>query len=257
MDDLQESIHIKQAAVDATPEDHPNRANRLNNLEVGFSERYGRTGLINDLQESIHIKQAAVDATPEDHPDQAHHLNSLGAGHNAQYWRTGSMNDLQQALVYFTKSLRQSNSPPLERFEGGREAADITIEIQKWGSGARYLAESLDLLPRIVPRPNSNNDLQYILCQLSGLGPLTASIFLRAGKSALESLQALEKCRGVISSLIIDSKSDVSLLKKRPLGLWSRYCRLREVVAASASSRDRSSFTSKLPLAGNYTLISL
>ena len=79
------------------------------------------------------------------------------------------MDDMQQALVYFTESLRQWNSPPLDRFQGGIRAADITIKIQEWGDRALYLAGSLDLLPRVVPRSNSNNDLQYVLRQLSGL----------------------------------------------------------------------------------------
>lgn len=44
MDDLQEVIHIGQAAVDATLEDHPDRARRLHNLGVGLGDRYSRTG---------------------------------------------------------------------------------------------------------------------------------------------------------------------------------------------------------------------
>lgn len=93
------------------------------------------------------------------------------------------------------------------------KAADIAMNADEWEEATRYLAESIDLLPKVVLRSNSRKDHQHNLKTLSNLGPLAASIFLKAGKSPLESLQALEKARGVISSLVMDSRSNVSLLR--------------------------------------------
>ena len=59
-----------------------------------------------------------------------------------------------------------------------------------------------------------------------------ACVYLRAGRSVSESLQALEQYRGVISSLIIDSRSDVSLLEERYPEVAARYCALRQEVAS-------------------------
>ena len=77
MDDLQEAIHMGQAALDANPEDHTHRAKYLNNLGIRLCDRYSRTGLMDDLQEAIRLEQAALDATPEDHPDRPQFLNNL------------------------------------------------------------------------------------------------------------------------------------------------------------------------------------
>ena len=60
-----------QAAVDATPADHPNRARYLSNLGSALQTRFERTGALADLDAAIEAGQAAVDATPAGHPDRA------------------------------------------------------------------------------------------------------------------------------------------------------------------------------------------
>ena len=54
----------RQQWKEATPEDHPDKAEWLNNLGVMLSSRYKRTGNLQDLE-------AAVEAKPEDHPSKA------------------------------------------------------------------------------------------------------------------------------------------------------------------------------------------
>ena len=44
-------------------------------------------------------------------------------------------------------------------------------------------------------------------------------------------MQALEQCRGIISSLIMDSRSDTSLLREAHPEIAARYCGLRDAVA--------------------------
>lgn len=78
MGDLQKAICIGQAVFDATPENHSDRARRLNNLVGMLSSRYkSSAGSMNDLQEAIRIGQAAVDATCEDHAVRARCLDNL------------------------------------------------------------------------------------------------------------------------------------------------------------------------------------
>ncbi|RYP05470.1 hypothetical protein DL765_009834 [Monosporascus sp. GIB2] len=51
--DLEEAIGVARKAVDATPQDHPDRARRLNNLGVRLGDRYSRTEAISDLEKVI------------------------------------------------------------------------------------------------------------------------------------------------------------------------------------------------------------
>ncbi|CAN9280672.1 unnamed protein product [Alternaria alternata] len=76
--DLDEAIQNARRAVNATPEDHPDRAEMLDNLGSYLSNRYSRIGATSDLEEVIQLARQAVDITPEDHPDRAARLDNLG-----------------------------------------------------------------------------------------------------------------------------------------------------------------------------------
>lgn len=101
---------------------------------------------------------------------------------------------------------------------------------------ARTFQEALNLLPKVALRTSSRRDLQHNLRNLSGSASLAASVFLKAGRSPLEALQILEQGRGVIAGLVIDSRSDVFMLKIEHKDLYSEYIQLREIVVMPLSS---------------------
>ncbi|GFG20210.1 hypothetical protein IFM5058_10514 [Aspergillus udagawae] len=103
MAELEEAITMIRKAVNATPEDHPDRAGRLNNLGLRLGQRYSRTGAMADLQEAIVMIRKAINATPEDHPDQAIFLSNLGLQLGHSYLRTGAMTDLEEAITVSRK----------------------------------------------------------------------------------------------------------------------------------------------------------
>lgn len=156
--DLQEVIRVGQAAVDATPENHSDRALRLDNLGVMLRDRYSRTESLNDLQEAIRIGKAAVDVTSEDHPDRARYLNNLGAMMRDRYSRTGTMTDLEIAIQLFQEALdtTPADHPDRagrlhnlgigyhDRFERTGAMTDLEIAIQRH-------QEALDTTPANHP----------------------------------------------------------------------------------------------------------
>ncbi|RYP62375.1 hypothetical protein DL770_009601 [Monosporascus sp. CRB-9-2] len=87
-----------EMAVSATPEDHPNRAGRLNNLGIMLCRRFERTSSMADLNRAVDIASMAVEATPQDHPDRAAVLKNLGNCFGRRFERTGSMDDLNRAV---------------------------------------------------------------------------------------------------------------------------------------------------------------
>ena len=52
--------------MEATPEDHPDKAARLNSFGAFLGRRYQQTGNLQDLEAAIMHAEAAVDGTPED-----------------------------------------------------------------------------------------------------------------------------------------------------------------------------------------------
>ncbi len=99
MADFKKIIQQVQEVVDATPADHPDRADRLGILGAVYHYGYQRTGTMTDLETAIRRYQEALDATPADHSDRAGRLHDLGAGYHDRYHRrTGTMTDLETAI---------------------------------------------------------------------------------------------------------------------------------------------------------------
>ena len=93
------AVQCAQLVTNVTPEDHPDRAGRLNNLGVMLQCRYERTGQMEDLEEAITAARQAVESTPEDDPNRAAWLNNLGNKLGRRYERTGEMGDLEEAIA--------------------------------------------------------------------------------------------------------------------------------------------------------------
>ena len=147
-------------------------------------------------------------------------------------------------------ALRALQNPPLERVKAGRRAADIAITARKWDEAASCLVEVVEILHRVTLRSNNLMDHQDNLKELTNLGPLAASVLINAEYTHLESLQVLEKARGVISSLIMNSRSDTSALQEHHPDLHARYCYLREIVASSLNTDSASDLASGEHAAG-------
>jgi methyl coenzyme M reductase subunit C-like uncharacterized protein (methanogenesis marker protein 7) len=98
MDDLNRAVEVTNMAVDATPQDHPDRAACLNNLGSRLGTRFKRTGSIKDLNHAVDVAGMAVDATPQDYPNRAGYLNNLGKLLGRRFERTGSIKDLNRAV---------------------------------------------------------------------------------------------------------------------------------------------------------------
>ncbi|KAE9363032.1 hypothetical protein N431DRAFT_433247 [Stipitochalara longipes BDJ] len=74
--------------------------------------------------------------------------------------------------------------------------------------------------------------MQHALQQLSGAACRAASVLLKSGRKAIEALQILEQGRGIIASLVIDSRSEVTTLRDKHEDLYSRFAKLRDTVSS-------------------------
>lgn len=111
MADLDEAIEAARQAVDATPQDHPDRFKYLNNFGLLLRDRFSRTGTMVDLKEAIERVRLTVNVTPQDHPDRATSLNNLGFLLGDSFRRTGSMADLTAFYHCFARFLAQDTAP--------------------------------------------------------------------------------------------------------------------------------------------------
>ncbi|KAL8310419.1 hypothetical protein RB597_010314 [Gaeumannomyces tritici] len=98
MDDINRAVKVADMAVDATPQNHPDRASRLSNLGNWLGMRFQLTESMDDINRAVEVAGRAVDATPQNHPDRAGRLNNLGNLLSSRFERTGSMDDIDRAV---------------------------------------------------------------------------------------------------------------------------------------------------------------
>ncbi|KAJ7191358.1 hypothetical protein GGX14DRAFT_407294 [Mycena pura] len=89
--DLEAALQADREAVDLTPPEHPDRADRL-------QKRYRRLGELKDLEAALHTNQEAVDLTPPEHSNRANGPKSLAISFMDHYHRLGDLKDLEAAL---------------------------------------------------------------------------------------------------------------------------------------------------------------
>ncbi|KAE8321319.1 hypothetical protein BDV39DRAFT_210841 [Aspergillus sergii] len=79
-----------------TPEGHPLRITRLEDIALQYAERCITThATLDDITKCIELSQQILDIMPEDHPDRGFRLHALATAHQERYDRLGALADLQ------------------------------------------------------------------------------------------------------------------------------------------------------------------
>ena len=235
LDDLEQAIEYFQKAVKATkasPEKHQERARRLAGIGAGLRDRYKQTNCINDIEQAIQCYRRAIEATPHDHPDRARRWQELGAGLKDLYQGTGRAADLHESVEAFKASCFDPFGQPIIRIDSGKQAAQILGEEQIWEDSSHVQDEVLRLLRQVTCPTDSREKWQKTLATFSGLAARAASVHLKAGRSPLEALQTLENGRGIIASLMMDVRWDLSRLQDINPFLWQVYKEMGDQLAA-------------------------
>ena len=139
------------------------------------------------------------------------------------YQKTGRAADLQESADAFKASCFDPFGQPIIRISSGKQAAQILVAEQMWEDSSHVLDEVLQLLRQVTRPTDSREKWQKDLATFSGLASRTASVHLKTGRSPLEALQALESGRGIIASLMMDVRWDISRLQNINLLLWQVY----------------------------------
>jgi len=111
---------------------------------------------------------------------------------------------------------------------------------------------AVKLLPTVSPRARTRKDQQRNLSQFFGLPSLAASASLNSGDMPSQALQLLEIGRGIMASLQVDIRSDISPLNEEYPDLAREFLDLREqlddstgIAYSSRYSREHSIAISK------------
>ena len=229
IDALNRAIDVTSMAVNVniTPYDQAKQAGFLHNLSMQLSMRFKRTGSINDLTRAVDTASIAINITPHDHPDRADRLRNFGDLLGTQSQRTNSINDLNHRLLLYKEGWSCNNAPTPSRIRLARAAANILASQQKWDESSQLLEEAVKLLPTLSPRSLNHTDKQHMLAESAGLASMAAAIALKTENHPSHALQLLELGRGIIASLLMDMRADISNLHYKHPDLAHEFTLLR------------------------------
>ena len=109
---LQEGVHDLRIAIGFVPDDHPKKAECINNLGVSLVTRFECLGDIDDLDEAITVQQQAFGLTPDHHPHKAGRLDNLRISLLTRFARLGDIGDLDEAITVQQQAVRLTGRSP-------------------------------------------------------------------------------------------------------------------------------------------------
>ena len=228
MSELDRVIDVFKDATERTPKDRPVRATILNNLSQSLLKRFEITNSMDDLNQTIDASEEAVWMTPNDHVEHARYSYNLAVALSNRFKVTKTAPiDRDRALAMFEDSVNMTSAPPTLRIHAARRAAELTQDkdIQK---ASNLLKIAIELLPSVSPRTLNRSDQQHELSSFAGLVSTAAALSLESNKSAIEALQLLELGRGVIASIQLDARSDITTLEETHPSLAQEFKALRD-----------------------------
>ena len=239
IDDLNRAVGVARKAVDATTQDHHSQAVLLNNLGTLLGKRFEQTGSMDDLNRAIDVASQAVEATPRGHLDRAVWLNNHRILLGWRFEETGSRGDLNCQLSLCKEGWSHRTSAPSVRIQLARQGARILAAQLDWESSSEMLQGAVNLLPTISPRWLKHTDKQHMLADFAGLASTAASTLLNARKDAYDALRLLELGRGVIASLFMDMRGDISDLQQQHPDMANEFISLRDELDSPTDGSSR------------------
>jgi tetratricopeptide (TPR) repeat protein len=222
------------------------RARRLSDLAIILRHRADRTGSAADLDRALTISYLAIETIPPDHHTRAMLLMNAGHCLRDEFSRRGNRKALVLARQMYLLAADTESATPSVRIHALREAAALTTLRLSLASisgrkrireTAALLERAVRLLPEVAPRQLARTDQQRQIGGFAGLAADAAAYALadeRPGQTraqrAARALSLLEHGRGILLSQALDTRSDLTDLRRSRPDLAERYERLRDLL---------------------------
>ncbi|KAK5465500.1 hypothetical protein LTS15_002063 [Exophiala xenobiotica] len=187
-----------------------------------------------NLKESIRYCQLALETTSANDPSRLDYLSQVGDGYKELFNAEDSIEDLHRSSIAFSEIFDTAELPTRRLFAGLRLVFNQTAE-ELWTEAANTIDRIVPLLSEVIAPSHSRDDVQNLLRTFHEISSVAPAVCLKAGRSAMQALEVLENFRGIIASLTVDARSDVSMLQEKQLDLWRRYTECRNQLAALSS----------------------
>ncbi len=241
-----EAVEVGRAAVNAARQDHPDRSAMLSNLGIALRTRFELYGDPADLDQAVKLGRDSIAALPADHPDRAGRSGNLASALRARFEQSnghaghgsGPDRDRDEAMAQYLSAVHAVSAPPSIRIQAAQEAValgsargavDLAVDL------VDALETAVGLLPAVAARHLTRSDQQYALESLAGLASDAAALALEDTRRpepqrAPRALQLLEAGRAVILSVALETRSDLTDLRREHPAFAEQYARLCELI---------------------------
>ncbi|KAJ7469123.1 CHAT domain-containing protein [Mycena latifolia] len=205
--DLNESVSTFKAAVSLTPEGHPGKPSRLNNLGTSLHNRFEQLGNLTDLNKAVAIFKAALRLTPEGHPNQSIVLNNLGNCLQDCFNRLQDPHDCEDMVTQYNRAASSPTGSAELRFRASRMWAKYAHMYQH-PSILRAYTTAIDLIPKVAWLGLSISDRHHQLLKAGQLVREAASAAIDAHEYS-KAVEWLEQGRSVIWGQFLNLRTPV------------------------------------------------
>ncbi|KAF4336883.1 TPR domain protein [Fusarium beomiforme] len=177
------------------------------------------------LHQAISSLDQSLNMMPAHHIYRAPWLNNLGLAYEMLYKDSGDQEAYMRGLACYVEAAELSTAAPFQRVTAVYRAlvlagrSDIHIS-------SKLARLAIRLMPTLSPRLLKRQDQSSMISMFSGLGSYCTAILLEAGHDVVGAVNALEASRGVMSSLLIDTRTDLTALQERDESLAEQFADL-------------------------------
>uniref|UniRef100_L2FK72 TPR domain-containing protein n=1 Tax=Colletotrichum fructicola (strain Nara gc5) TaxID=1213859 RepID=L2FK72_COLFN len=236
VEDLDRGITSMTKAIDLTPDDHPDHSLHFNNLGRILLRRFQISTSMADLDLAFKMLNIAVRTIPEDHNDRINVFSNLSHYYYIRFLRTRSADDFESHLSSCIQGWKCENSSPSLRILLALDAAELFGTQSRWEEANEILRSAINIVPALSPRALKSTDQQHMLADVSGIASLAAAAALNTGSPPEECLRLLELGRGVMASLLLETRTEVAELEQNHPDLAERFQSLRDELDTPLSS---------------------
>jgi tetratricopeptide (TPR) repeat protein len=200
-----EAVDVIEAAVAATPDDHPDRAAYLNNLALALRAASIATEDTRLLLDAAQVARAAMEASSPGHPTHALSRFSRMVILRELAERTGDSGLREEAHAHDTEVAADVAAPTPLRIGAYRRIAAHAAQTGDAAAALAWIEAAIELAQRLAPRTLGRRDRELRLVELSGLAGEAAAAGVNAGCPA-RAVELLEQTRGLLVADLLDAR---------------------------------------------------
>jgi CHAT domain-containing protein len=150
------------------------------------------------------------------------------------------MDDLDRAISTKEMAFFTDTAPPSIRIRAASSCSNLLFSQGRYKQAKPILEAAVRLLPTISPRTLKRRDQQFNISQFSNITSQAVSLCLADGEDEYKSLQLLELGRGILTSLQLEVRSDISVLAASHPDFARQFLQLRNQIDPPSGKFDSS-----------------